>query len=278
MIKSGLKDDFYCQTETILLESHRVTERMGQLNLFDNEGSFPEPDPVRIRRVEQLAIEAVRSHGLRVRSVKWKNNRRIMASVGKGGVLNIHTIYKRAHKSDLKNLAVVMSGRANPQDLEQFQKYIQHYMPREIGEGKSRLIINPARGLFHDLNQKFARVLPLLGKSLRKVPKLGWSPVRVGQTGITWGTQRETMEGPLILVNAVLDAPDIPNFVVEHILWHELCHHVVPPEPNGNGTKRVVHGKAFAEMESRYPRLRAAEEWEQKNVGRLIRRHYSRRR
>ncbi|MCX6646406.1 MAG: hypothetical protein NTY09_08625 [bacterium] len=251
---------------------------MEQLNLFNIEENFPEPDPVRVRRVEQLAIDAVRSYGHKVRSVKWKNNRRVMASVGKGGVLNIHTIYKRANKSDLNNLAVVMSGRAKPKDIEQFQKYIRHYLPREIGEGKSRLIINPARGLFHDLNQKFARVLPLLGKPLKTVPKLGWSPVRVGKNGITWGTQRESEGEPLILVNAVLDAQDIPNFVVEHILWHELCHQVVPPENgNGNSNKRVVHGKAFREMESRYPRLNAAEEWEQKNVGKLIRKHKGRR-
>jgi hypothetical protein len=255
-----------------------MKEGMIQLNLFNDEECFPEPDPVRVRRIEQLAIEAVRSYGLKVRSVKWKNNRRVMASVGKGGVLNIHTIYKRAHKSDLTNLAVVMSGKAKSKDFEQFQKYIHLYLPKETGEGKSRLVINPARGLFHDLNVKFARVLPLLKKPLKTAPKLGWSPVRVGSNGITWGTQREAEGGPLILVNAVLDSPDTPNFVVEHILWHELCHQVVPPENgNGNGTKRIVHGKAFREMEARYPRLKAAEEWEQKNVGRLIRKHKCRR-
>ena len=240
------------------------------------EASFPEPDPRRVRKVEQLAIEVVRSQGLKVRSVKWKNNRRVMASVGKGGVLNIHTIYKRAHKSDLENLAVVMSGRADPKDIRGFQKYIERYLPREIGEGKSRLIVNPARGLFHNLDEKFARILPLLGKPINPIPRLGWSPARVGQSGITWGTQRETPEGSLILVNSVLDAPDIPNFVIEHILWHELCHQVVPPEA-GNGSKRIVHGKAFREMEAKYPRLKAAEQWEQENVARLIRRHRGRR-
>ena len=236
------------------------------------EAGFPELDPQRVRKVEQLVIEVVRSQGLKIKSVKWKNNRRVMASVGKGGVLHIHTIYKRADKSDLKNLAVVMSGRADPKDIRRFQKYLEHNLPREIGEGKSRLIVNPPRGLFHNLNEKFARILTLLGKPLNPIPRLGWSPARVGRSGITWGTQRDTPNGSLILVNAVLDASDIPNFVVEHILWHELCHQIVPPEP-GNGTKRIVHGKAFRAMEAKYPRLKAAEKWEREYVARLIKRH-----
>ena len=248
-----------------------------QLGLFCGEWDFPAPDTVRIRKVEQLAIKAARSYGLKVSSVKWKNNRRVMASIGKGGVLNIHRIYQRAEKPDLLNLAVVMSGKAKPKDLEHFKKYIERNMPIDIGEGKSNLVVLPPRGLFHDLDKAFERVVPLLGKRPKPIPTLGWTRASAGITGITWGTHRETPEGSLILVNAVLDAHDIPSFVVDHIIWHELCHQVLPPEEKP-GHKRVVHHKAFREMEERFPRLKQAEKWELDNVMRLIRKYKRKRR
>jgi hypothetical protein len=83
-------------------------------------------------------------------------------------------------------------------------------------------------------------------------------------------------DGSLILVNAVLDAHDIPPYVVEHIVWHEICHEAMPPE-NGSNGRRLVHTKAFREMEHRYPKAAQAETWELKNVSSLIRHHRTRR-
>lgn len=249
-----------------------MTEVGEQLGLFSTEDCFPLPDRSRVQEVEQLALKAVKAQGLKVTSIKWKKNRLVMASVGKNGVLNIHQIYQRAEESDLLDLATVMSGNAKPKEMERFQKYIEQNMPKEIVNGKSRLVINPARGLFHNLEDTFARIFPLLDKPVDPMPKLGWSPARAGRCGITWGTHREMPEGPLILVNAILDAPDIPNFVVEHILWHEICHQVAPPE-QGSGNKRAIHNREFKKLEGRYPRLEIAERWEKENVGRLIRRY-----
>jgi hypothetical protein len=253
-----------------------MSEYGEQLGLFKTRDGFPQPSQSRILGIEKLAVDIVCSRGLKVKVVKWKNNRRVMASVGKHGVLNLHTIYQRASEPDLKALANVMSGKAKQSDHDRFQQYIQKNLPRELDEGKSRLVVMPARGLFHNLDEAMQRLLPLLDRPLDPIPNLGWSPVRVGRHGITWGTHRDTVDGPLILVNAVLDAPGVPNYVVEHIVWHELCHQVVPPE-NGDNGRRKVHNGTFKEFEERYPRLKEAETWEQTQVAKLIRRHYRRR-
>jgi hypothetical protein len=217
----------------------------------------------------------MRSRGLEVTTVKWKQNRRVMASVGRHGVLNLHRIYRRATEQDFKILAKILTGKASDHDRGKFHRFIERHLPRELSDGKSRLIIMPPRGLFHDLDQALHLVAPLLGKTLRPMPKVGWSPARVGATGITWGTHRDTPAGPLILVNAVLDAPDVPGFVVQHIVWHELCHQASPPV-NGRNGRRKVHGNPFRKLEERFPRLHQAEEWEKKQVGRLIKMHYKR--
>ena len=248
-----------------------------QLNLFDSKRDFSSPSTETVRAVEKMVIAIAREHGFKIRQIRWKNNRRVMASVSKNGDLNLHMIYRLATKVDLKALAGVMSGKGGKRDRELFNRFITTHLPDEDSECNSRLTIIPPRGLFHDLDRAIKIVLPLLDKPLESSPKVGWSPVRVGRKGITWGTHRETKDGPLILVNAILDSHDVPGYVVEHILWHEICHQIVPPE-NGSNGRRKVHSNSFRSTEERYPRLKQAEKWEQDNVVRLIRKHLKRRR
>jgi hypothetical protein len=247
-----------------------------QLGLFGSEKRSFKPLTEVIKQIEKQALRIARSRGFDVKTVKWKNNRRVMASVGKGKVLNLHTIYQKAKKDDLVILANVMKGTARTADYERFKQYIQDHLPKGLEEGPSRLIVLPPKGLFHDLNKALKVVLPLLPKPPDPMPHVGWSPVRVGDGGITWGTHRDGQDGSLILVNAVLDAHDIPAYVVEHIVWHEICHDVLPPENGSNGRRRV-HSKAFREMEHMYPKAKLAEQWELKNVTMLIKRHKPRR-
>ncbi len=249
----------------------RMKEMGEQLDLFGS-GGFPEPSPADVRDVESRAVLIANEHGLEVSRVVWKDNLRVMASVGKGGALNLHRIYRRASDPELKILTRVMSGKASKKDRDSFQAYLETHLPRELGKGKSRLVIMPPKGLFHDLNQAMERLQPLLDVPLDPFPEFGWSPARAGQRGITWGTHRETEKGPLILVNAILDAPDVPNFVIEHIVWQEICNQVIPPEEGRNG-RRSIHSSAFHKLEGKYPRLREAEDWEQDQVSRYIRRH-----
>jgi len=252
-----------------------MPECSGQLGLFGKR-DFPGPSPSQVARLEKLVLSIARSTGLKVSSIKWKDNRRVMASVGKGGVLHLNKIYLRARESDLIALARVMSGKARQDDHTKFREFIENHLPREVyssnGNGNGRLVILPPKGLFHDLLKALDRIASLLEKPLEPEPILGWTAARVGRSGITWGTHRPTNDGPLILVNAVLDAHDVPNFVLEHIIWHELCHQIAPPRTNRNG-RRVVHSKRFKELEARYPRLAEAEKWERDHVIRFIKRH-----
>ncbi|MFH1676725.1 MAG: hypothetical protein ABIC40_06835 [bacterium] len=254
-----------------------MTYSSQQLSLFDPKKDFRSPSNEIVRSIEKMAISIARDHGLKVRHIRWKNNRRVMASVSKNGDLNLHMIYRLATKVDLKALAGVMSGKGGKREKELFNRFITTHLPNEDTECNSRLTIIPPRGLFHDLNRALKIVLPLLDEPLKSPPQVGWSPVRVGRKGITWGTHRETKNGPLILINALLDSHDVPGFVVEHILWHELCHQIAPPENGSNGRRRV-HSNSFRSTEERYPRLKQAENWEQENVVRLIRKHLKRRR
>src|SRR3990172_8076507 len=103
-----------------------------QLTLFDSIQINQKPEPKNIQGLEGMAIRVARGSGLRVSTIKWKTNRQVMASVGKGGVLNLHTIYMRAGEGDIKALAKVLSGRADSHDRIEFHDFIEKHLPSEI--------------------------------------------------------------------------------------------------------------------------------------------------
>lgn len=56
----------------------------------------------------------------------------------------------------------------------------------------------------------------------------------------------------MIIMNRKLDSPDIPDYFVEFILFHEMLHEVLGIDTRADG-KRSIHGKLFKLMESTYP-------------------------
>jgi hypothetical protein len=243
-----------------------------QLSLFDTFKINSIPVLRTEENVEELAITTARKGGLRVSTIKWKSNRQVMASVGKSGVLNLHTIYKGADQLDFEALTKVLKGNAGGPDRQRFHEFIEQHLPNHMPNSPSRIKVLPPRGAFYDLEEIYSTINPLLLSKLDPDPIIGWSPARVGRTQVTWGTHRSTSDGPLVMVNQVLDDYDIPNYVVEHILWHEICHCLAPPSKGENG-KRHIHTQEFKRLEKLYPRLHEAEKWENNNVGKIIRRH-----
>lgn len=74
----------------------------------------------------------------------------------------------------------------------------------------------------------------------------------------------------MIRVHPLLDAPFVPQWFMEYVLYHEMLHAVVPDEWDANG-RRCVHTEAFREKEKRFPLYRRARKWEAENLGRFLR-------
>jgi hypothetical protein len=56
-----------------------------------------------------------------------------------------------------------------------------------------------------------------------------------------------------------LDSPDVPRYVLEHVMHHELLHRVLGGEALGG--RRVYHSPRFRREERRFPRYHEAEEF-----------------
>ncbi len=101
--------------------------------------------------------------------------------------------------------------------------------------------------MFERLNRRY------FAGGLRR-PQLGWS-VRA------WRVQMGSFDPALdrIVLSRRLDRPDVPRFVVEYVLYHEMLHVKHPGEMARCGLR--VHSKAFRAEEKLFTHYEEARRW-----------------
>ncbi len=85
---------------------------------------------------------------------------------------------------------------------------------------------------------------------------------------IVFGTIQE--DDRIIRIHPLLDRLMVPAWFVEFVVYHEMCHAVVPDEYDSAG-RRIVHHAKFYERERRFHWFRRAKNWEDENLGRFLR-------
>ena len=68
----------------------------------------------------------------------------------------------------------------------------------------------------------------------------------------------------LVRINKILDTSAVIPEFVEFVVYHEMVHHVVPPEKDRAG-RRIVHSRRFRELERQFEHYDLAHEWEKQN-------------
>ncbi len=71
-----------------------------------------------------------------------------------------------------------------------------------------------------------------------------------------------------IRISPVLDAPDIPAYMLEWVVYHEVLHHVLPIEVHGR--QRRYHTQQFKAYERAFRHYEQAKEWERTHLDRLL--------
>ncbi len=123
------------------------------------------------------------------------------------------------------------------------------------------------RGRAHDLQDIFDRLnAEHFGGAVDA--RIGWGPVRVGRRRRTVKTGVYVQDARIIRIHPTLDRPEVPEFYVAAVVFHEMLHQVVPAVETGG--RRVVHGRAFRERERAYPDHARAKAWEDANLSLLL--------
>jgi Predicted metal-dependent hydrolase len=152
-------------------------------------------------------------------------------------------------------LAKLYRKPINAAHATRYRKYVSsHDLSRKahlVRQMRGRKRIASAQGhtfdldaIFDDLNKQF--FYGLLGK-----PRLTWSANDSRSNLGHYDPAHNT-----IVISRLFDRPDVPQYAVEYIVYHEMLHLKHPVKLRGS--RRCVHPKAFMEEEGLFPQLEKA--------------------
>lgn len=130
---------------------------------------------------------------------------------------------------------------------------------------------------YHNLSKMLAKVSQkYLGKVVDDV-KIEWGTYNAPRNGksrryMFWG--RYFPDVKLIRIHATLNQPWVPKFFVEHVVYHELLHHVMIPNVSPRAMRAGTvewHPELFQVAERQFKYYEKSIQWEQKNLERLYR-------
>ena len=123
------------------------------------------------------------------------------------------------------------------------------------------------RGRAHDLQAIFDRInASEFGGAI--VARIGWGAVRPGRRRRTVKTGVYLHDARVIRIHPTLDRPEVPEFYVAAVVFHEMLHQAVPAREVGG--RRVVHGPDFKARERAYGDHERARAWEARHLGLLL--------
>jgi hypothetical protein len=120
-----------------------------------------------------------------------------------------------------------------------------------IRQIRGRKIHAPANGDHFNLEAMFEELNHRFFYGLMARPVLGWSKRPSRTTLGHYDPSHNT-----IVLSKILDRSDVPELVVEYVLFHEMLHLRYPADHSG--TRRRVHTKEFKEAEKQFPDLEKA--------------------
>jgi len=125
--------------------------------------------------------------------------------------------------------------------LFDFEENIKPIAPEPVNVSDS----SQARGQYFDLLQIFQRINQEYFQNQFNLPSLRWSKrlnrYRLG----AYNRQRNE-----IVISKILDQKNVPVFVIEGILYHEMLH-IIHPIARNNG-RLIIHGTDFQKDEKKF--------------------------
>ncbi len=155
---------------------------------------------------------------------------------------------KRVHRAQVMTYTETAGFRSALEELDRFNR------PAE----------DAGRGRHIDLGSVFSRVNRAYFEGRMDRPHLAWSRSVLRQEFGRYEASRDT-----VTLNRALDHPDVPELVVEYIVYHELLHKALGVRVQSG--RRRAHNPAFREAERRFVQ-RAEAEASLKRLGEQLRR------
>lgn len=187
--------------------------------------------------------------------------------------IRLHRMFRHADDRVLGTLARFVAGRDSRASRE-LDRFIERH--RAEIRARKRRAPRPGRtaGRFQDLGEILDGVCrEYFGGAIDvrvcwgRASRRGKRPRR-GSTR-TRALATYSFDDSTIRLSPVLDSPEVPRYVLEWIVYHELLHHVLPVE-RASGRSRY-HTSRFKALERAFARYEDAKRWEEDNLEWLLR-------
>jgi hypothetical protein len=235
---------------------------------------MPTPDVAR-DKARQLADALGRRLGYDVRVVVT-DNRSSLVTVkweerAKHYFFRIHHMFLDADPKTVDALADFGSGRRKKTAGQRLDAYIDGNRERiRHDPAAGPRAPAPPKGRHHDLLAIFDRLNAEYFDG-QVVARIGW-----GESRGTGRRRRRSIkmgsyvhDARLIRVHPALDRPEVPDYYVTWVVYHEMLHQVVPPVRKNGRT--YFHPPEFRRLELAYRDAARAQAWEDRNFELLLR-------
>jgi hypothetical protein len=200
--------------------------------------------------------------------------------------LRIHRCFTIAPEAVLRAVAVFLSeprgGAPARQALGTIREHFQRYRrwagrTPQTADAARRIRLQPVgatldlRELAEALNRDYfdgrLKVRITWGKSAGEASTPAHNCRRTRTASLQLGSY--AYEDRLVRIHRVLDRTEVPRYVVESIVYHELLHADLPPVTR-NG-RRYFHTPEFRRRERQFRHFDRADRWVRQNLQRLLR-------
>jgi len=167
-----------------------------------------------------------------------------------------------------KGLAYILVGKLLRKKIpagarEVYSAYIKSDAIRlkaaESKRSRGRKVVTTSKGTVYDLDEIFAGLNRKYFADQIPEPALTWS---ASKTYRILGHHDATHDH--IAISRSLDSKDVPRYVVEYVVFHEMLH-IHHPTKHVNG-RRYNHTPAFKRDEQKFSYYAEAEKWIERNV------------
>ena len=161
--------------------------------------------------------------------------------------LSIHEALINAPRKVKIDLALAALKGSKPalRDIRKYCSSREYYQMENLIRGSQQAQGSSPRGRQVDLGQVFDKVNQDYFRGQLERPQLSWSVKRSYRRLGTYSAQLDQ-----VTVSRTLDNMEIPSYVIEYIMYHELLHKKVGVQRANSGKRN--HTKAFKDLEKQF--------------------------
>jgi predicted metal-dependent hydrolase len=140
-------------------------------------------------------------------------------------------------------------------EAARYRKYVaSHEIVRKthlLRQMRGRKRLHSPRGYFYDLDTVFEELNKRFFHGLMARPRMSWSQTKTRRILGHYDPAHNA-----IIISRVFDHPQVPAFVLEYIVYHEMLHLKHPVRLRGS--RRCVHSAEFQAEEKLFPQVAEA--------------------